>query len=108
MAFMPLTRSEVKATVRPSGDHTGSQSMAGSDVKREGTPRSISTIQRSKLAPAESDRVTATRLPSGESARSLYRPGGPNSSHGVAFPVEPHELRVPAGVTGPIGQRPVV
>src|SRR5678816_1480671 len=58
-------RFEVKAIQRPSGDHTGIRSNAGSVVNRVETPRFTSSSQTSAV-PSTRDEV-ARRLASGDS-----------------------------------------
>src|SRR5215471_6427851 len=60
----------------PSRDHTGLESIAGSEVNRLDTPRGMSIIHKS-IFPSRASRLTAARLPSGESATSRKFPRSP-------------------------------
>src|SRR6187455_1834723 len=61
----------------PSGDQTAPLSSARSNVNRVIRSRVRSTSQTSRAPLDESGRVTAARLPSGESERSPYAAGLP-------------------------------
>src|SRR6516225_6226656 len=76
-AYRP-PRFEAKTISFPSGDHTGSASIAGSKVILDATFRLRSTTQISQLPVPGSIRLTATRRPSGEMAGLMYSP--PNGS----------------------------
>ena len=58
---------EAKISRAPSGDHTGCESVKGSNVNLVGTPRAASSTQIS-LFPVTSVRSAATRLASGANA----------------------------------------
>src|SRR5262245_492 len=76
-------RFEEKATLSPSGDHTGEVSSAGSNVKRVLAFRAMSRIQISRDPTGPT--ATATRVPSGDTAGLEYSLGSPNVPVGFPF-----------------------
>lgn len=71
-------RFDENTTLLPSGDQMAVMSEAGSKVKREKEAVAMSTSQMSPDVVLDVFTSIARRLPSGESAGSSYRPGGPS------------------------------
>ena len=81
---------DVKTMRRPSGDHCGSSSSAGSKVKRDDTPRARSRIHRSLRSAVVGDVVDQT-LAVGRQRRVAVVADGVDRRRLLAAAIDPHQ-----------------